>query len=226
MSAETKVPPYGLDHLPAGTRLGLAVSGGADSVALLHLSARLAGEKGWTLRVLHLHHGLRAEAANADAAFVVQQAEMLGVSSTIEQADAAALGQQQRIGLEEAGRLLRYGWFRRLLLAGELDAIATGHTFDDQAETVVAKLLRGSWTAGLAGIYPVVPAAELPGLKVLPPAPLRGVLLRPLLGARRAELRAWLTSSGPPVARGRDQPGAAVYAQPHPPRAAARAERI
>lgn len=188
----------------AGSRLGIAVSGGADSVALLRLAHGLAASQGWRLRVLHVQHGLRGTEAEADATFVESLAATLGIPCDLIRVDTAAAAAERGLGLEEAGRLARYTWWKRLLLAGELDAVATGHTLDDQAETVLAKLLRGAWTAGLAGIYPQLPAQDLPALD-LPPLDLPavagetqaartapGVIVRPLLGARRAALRHWL----------------------------------
>ena len=188
--------------------MAVAVSGGADSVALLRLAHRLAGGHGWTLRVLHVQHGLRGKDSQADAVFVEALAAELSLPCQTFHADAGALARERRIGVEEAGRLLRYGWFARLLdgtAAGAQenapDAIATGHTLDDQAETVLARLLRGAWTSGLAGIYPVVAVADLPG--AVATAPLgsprsmrKGVVVRPLLGVRRDELRAWLAALG------------------------------
>ena len=184
-------PPFCREHLPPGTRFGLAVSGGADSVALLRAAHLLAREQGWVLRVLHLDHGLRGEQSAADVAFVEQLAHALEISCTVEHSAVAAA----QSGLEDAGRLARSTWFARLLQSDELDAIATGHTLDDQAETVLAKLLRGAWTAGLGGIHPAVRAAELPGAHA---GPANGLLVRPLLATRRAELRAWLAFLGQP----------------------------
>ena len=196
--------------LPPGTRLGLAVSGGGDSVALLRLAASLAGGRGWLLHVLHVHHGLRGEAASADADFVRALASEHSLPYQQLDADAAASANAQHTGLEEAGRLLRYSWFRSLLQSGTLDAVATGHTLDDQAETCLAKLLRGAWTRGLGGISPALPAADLPGDPLAEqaadpqPAPARqqgpartdwarvGSIVRPLLGTRREALRGWL----------------------------------
>ncbi len=180
--------PFSHAALPPGTRLGLAVSGGSDSVAMLRIAAGLASREGWTLRVLHVDHGLRGEASTADAGWVQALAEALQLPCFV--LPGGLSGAQA--GLEEAGRRFRYGWFARLLLARELDVIATGHTLDDQAETVLAKLLRGAWTAGLGGIAPVLAATDLPGASGAGP----GVVVRPLLDARRSELRAWLEAIG------------------------------
>jgi tRNA(Ile)-lysidine synthase len=184
-------PLFSIAELPAGTRLALAVSGGADSVALLRLAHGLAERHGWALTVLHVQHGLRGDAALADQAFVKALAGQLAIPCRVLDADVAGKMREQRLGMEEAGRLARYGWFRTLMAAGELDAVATGHTLDDQAETVLAKLLRGAWTSGLGGIHPTLRAADLPGEGTA-----RGFVVRPLLHARREELRAWLRSLG------------------------------
>ncbi len=180
-------PFFSRAALPPGTRLGLAVSGGSDSVALLRLAVEMAGRSGWTLRVLHVEHGLRGEPSLADSRWVDALAQELGLACDVLRGSAAG----GAAGLEEAGRQLRYGWFKQLL-GSELDVIATGHTLDDQAETVLGKLLRGAWTAGLGGIHPAVPAADLPG----DAAPTRGLVVRPLLRARREALRAWLQAIG------------------------------
>ncbi len=178
-------PSFSRTHLPAGTRLGLAVSGGADSVALLLLAALLAGRTGWQLRVLHVDHGLR-EASESDAAWVRALAGGLGLPCEVHRAALGGLA----AGIEEAARAARYRWFNSVLADGGLDAVATGHTLDDQAETVLARLLRGAWTGGLGGIYPVVRAADLPGPQSA------GVVVRPLLCTPREELRAWLRGQG------------------------------
>ena len=186
-------PPFACGLLPPGSRVGLAVSGGADSVALLRLAHVLAPAQGWVLSVLHVDHGLRGEASTGDAAFVRALAARLALPCSVHQANLQS--KTAPSNLEEAGRLARYSWFAQLLQSGALDAIATGHTLDDQAETVLARLLRGAWTAGLAGIRPTVRAAELPGAANAGAA---GLVVRPLLAARRDALRAWLTALGQP----------------------------
>jgi tRNA(Ile)-lysidine synthase len=173
--------------LKPGLRLAVGVSGGADSVALLCALAARGGELGLVLHVAHLHHGLRGAEADGDLKFVRALAEKLGVpfhSARVDVATAAKAGGESgkaRESIEEAARRLRYGWFRQLLTAGEVDAMATAHTRDDQAETVLAKFLRGAWTEGLSGIHPVVAFPE-------------GRILRPLLQASRSEVEAYLGS--------------------------------
>ncbi len=189
MAKSPPLPPFILDHLPAGTRLGLAVSGGADSVALLRLAHLLAPQEGWILSVLHVAYGLRGDESAGDAAFVQALAAELGLPCTVHPAPL----QPDQPGLEDAARQARYRWFAQQLQTGSLHAIATGHTLEDQAETVLGKLLRGAWTAGLAGIHPVVRACDLPGAE---PEAGGGLLVRPLLGTRREALRTWLVSLG------------------------------
>ena len=174
-------------------RVAVAVSGGADSMALLRVLAqeneggRRAGS-GLVLSVAHVHHGIRGADADADAAFVEAMAGELGLRFLRKDVDTPAAAGRDGTGLEEAARTLRYGWFGALLSSGELDAVATGHTLNDQAETVLHKLVRGAWTEGLSGIHPVLkPAAAGPGL-----------ILRPLLGATREQIVSWLTSIGQP----------------------------
>jgi tRNA(Ile)-lysidine synthase len=170
-------------NLRPGMRLTAAVSGGADSVALLRALAGSAAEMGLVVSVAHVHHGMRGADADADAEFVAALAERLGLEFRLHRGDVPARARERGETLEEAARNLRYGWFRELLAAGEADAVATAHTLDDQAETVVQKLLRGAWTEGLGGIHPVVACP-------------RGVILRPFLGVRRAEIEAWLRGLG------------------------------
>jgi tRNA(Ile)-lysidine synthase len=164
-------------------RLAVAVSGGADSVALLRALADAAPELGLVLSVAHMHHGIRGADADADAEFVAALAAKLGLSLHRKDANVPASARENRETLEEAARNLRYAWFSELLQAGSIDAIATAHTLDDQAETVLHKLLRGAWTEGLGGIHPVLTRPE-------------GVILRPFLDVRRQEIEAWLSLIG------------------------------
>ncbi len=194
--------------LRAGDRVYCAVSGGADSVALLLslLEANAAKEPlGLVLGAVHVHHGLRGAEADADESFVRELCGRLDVPLWVEHVDTAARQASEREGVEEAARVLRYGVFRRLLVEGSLDAIATAHTLDDQAETVVMKLLRGAWTEGLGGISLVVETEEMDagvrrsgtGEHAVSGAR-RGRIVRPLLGVRRAEVEAFLRDRGQP----------------------------
>jgi tRNA(Ile)-lysidine synthase len=169
--------------LKPGLRLAVGLSGGADSVALVRALKDRAGELGLVLHAAHLHHGLRGEEADADLEFARSLAVELGLSFHEARVDAAGEARNNGESIEEAARRLRYAWFRQLMASGEVEAVATAHTRDDQAETVLAKFLRGAWTEGLSGIHPVVEFPE-------------GRILRPLLGVTRVEVEAYLRSLG------------------------------
>ena len=171
--------------LRPGLRLGVGVSGGADSVALLRALADRAAALGLILHVAHLHHGLRAADADADLEFVRSLAAQLHIEFHSTRIDTAAEAARAGEGIEEAARRLRYAWFRELMQQLPLDAMATAHTRDDQAETVLAKLLRGAWTEGLSGVHPTVEG-------------LGGLVIRPLLSTSRAEVEAYLRALGQP----------------------------
>jgi tRNA(Ile)-lysidine synthase len=170
-------------------RLAVALSGGADSVALLRALAARSGELGLVLHAAHLHHGLRGAEADADLEFSRNLAAKLDLPfhearvDTAREAQADPKSGKAAESIEEAARRLRYCWFAQLSSKIPLDAMATAHTLDDQAETVLAKFLRGAWTEGLAGIAPKL---ETP----------HGPVMRPLLAATRAEIEAYLRSLG------------------------------
>ncbi len=169
-----------------GERVTIAVSGGADSVALLLAMAASRTETGLVLSSVHVHHGLRGAEADDDAAFVASLAVRLEVPLRTERGDVGMLAAERGKGIEEAARTLRYRVFHALLASREVDAVATAHTLDDQAETVLMKMLRGAWTEGLGGIAPVMQA---PG---------GGRIVRPLLAVRRTEVVAYLEAAGQP----------------------------
>ncbi len=131
----------------------MAVSGGADSVALLRAFAELAPSLEVVLFVLHLNHRLRGPDSDADARFVADLAASLAIESAIESDDVAALAALLHLSIEAAGRHARYAFFQRMAAAHRLDCVATAHSRDDQAETVLLRLLRGTGTSGLAGIH-------------------------------------------------------------------------
>lgn len=161
--------------LRAGQRVGVAVSGGGDSVALLMLLAELRAKLGIVLSAVHFNHKIRGKASDADEKFVAALAEKLGVTLHVGQADVAAEAKREKTNLEDTARRARYGFFERLAQQGVVDIVATAHTMDDQAETVLARILRGTGIPGLAGIHPVA-----------------GKVVRPLLDFRREELRDFL----------------------------------
>src|SRR5579872_714489 len=159
----------------AGERIGVAVSGGADSVALLRLLAELRTQLGIQLLVLHFHHQLRGAEADEDESFVAQLARELGIDFVADRADVAGEARRNGWNLEDAGRRLRYQFFNSVISLRALNRVAVAHTANDQAETVLAHLLRGTGLSGLAGIYPVA-----------------GSIIRPLLEIGREELREYL----------------------------------
>jgi tRNA(Ile)-lysidine synthase len=140
--------------LRAGDRAGIAVSGGADSVALLRLLLELCNELGIVLSVVHFNHNLRGMESDADERFVAQLARHHELELLCDREDVAEHAEVQHLGTEAAARELRYRYFRRVMTEERLNCIATGHTLDDQAETVLLRLVRGAGTRGLAGIYP------------------------------------------------------------------------
>jgi tRNA(Ile)-lysidine synthase len=138
--------------LRPGMRLAVGVSGGADSVALLRGLHGRATELGLVLCVAHLHHGLRGAEADRDLEFVRELAGRLELPFLTRRVDVAAEAARQpgkaAETIEEAARRIRYAWFRELMGRVPLDAVVTAHTLDDQAETVLAKVLRGAWSGG------------------------------------------------------------------------------
>src|ERR1700741_2236616 len=170
--------------MSAGDRVGVAVSGGADSVALLRLLESLRHELGVTLLVLHLDHMLRGTESDADARFVEELARASGLEYIKAREDVRAAATDNGLNLEEAARRLRYGFFERVLADQKATRIAVAHTADDQAETVLGHIMRGTGLTGLAGIYPIVES------------PSGGSIVRPLLQIRRHELRDYLQACG------------------------------
>ncbi len=171
----------GADRLrvPDGAAIVLAVSGGPDSTALLHGAARLATARGWRLTVAHLDHALRPTSAE-EARAVAAAATALGWPSELRRVDVASLAAVEHRSTEDAGRQARYRFLEDVAASLGPDAlIATAHTADDAAETVLLRLVRGAGLRGLRGI----PAR-------------RGRIVRPLLGERRATLRGALDAAG------------------------------
>lgn len=187
-----------------GDTVVIGVSGGPDSLCLLHALHRLAPELDARLHVAHLHHGLRGAEADADAAFVQEIAGSWGLPCTVEQADVAALARQSGASLEEAAREARYAFLARLAAQLGAQAVAVGHNADDQAETVLMHFLRGSGLAGLRGMQPksALPAAGVSGVRCQVSgvkgqvAGGEGCLIRPLLFTPRADILAYCAGQG------------------------------
>jgi tRNA(Ile)-lysidine synthase len=189
--------------LRAGDRLGVAVSGGADSVALLRLLLDLKAELGIVLSVVHLNHKLRGTASDADEAFVSSLAQQFKLEFHSRSADVAKYATDRGMSIETAARDLRYQYFAALFSdaaarAAHLTKIATGHTLDDQAETVLMRLIRGTGMRGLSAIRPHMELlSQAPGWQdsASPPTPC-GEIVRPLLCARRRRLEQFLRDIG------------------------------
>lgn len=189
-TAMKQCPPPALQRslFRPGMRIAVACSGGADSVALLRALLERRSELGLVLSVAHMNHGIRGADSDGDEAFVEELAGRFALPLHLRRADVPGASEANKEGLEEAARNLRYAWFRELLATQQADAVATAHTLDDQAETVLHRLIRGAWTEGLGGIFPV-----------LEPAPREtGRILRPFLAATRREIEAWLGMIGQP----------------------------
>ncbi len=154
-------------HTHGYQRIGAAVSGGADSVFLLHALHEL----GVAAAVLHVNHSLRGAESDADEAFVRSLAEALGLPVHVLLSPVASGN------IEQEARRARYDFFAHHIASGTCDAVATGHTLDDQAETVLYRFLRGAGTAGLSGVRPATASR----------------IIRPLLELRRDDIRRRLT---------------------------------
>lgn len=177
-SVESYIRKHAL--LRAGDRVGAAVSGGADSVALLRLLLELRKDLGIVLSVVHFNHKLRGADSDADEKFVAELARHHQLQFHGESADVAEYAASKQMSLEAAARELRYGFFRRSLRQGCVNRIATAHTLDDQAETVLLRIVRGAGTRGLAGIYPQMSVGS------------EFSVIRPLLDTRRKDLEVYL----------------------------------
>ena len=164
-----------------GGRLGIGVSGGADSVAMLRIFAELRTHLGIAVLVLHFNHQLRGTEADEDERFVKALAEEFHLEFESGRADVAGEARLHGWNVEDAARRLRYQFFASVAEARGLNRVAVAHTANDQAETVLSHLLRGTGLTGLAGIYPVA-----------------GLIIRPLLELGREELREFLSDLGQP----------------------------
>jgi tRNA(Ile)-lysidine synthase len=180
--------------LAPGDRVGVAVSGGADSVALLRLLLDLRKELGIVLSVVHFNHKLRGAEAEADERFVAELAQPHKLQFHHSSGNVSEHAAKQRLSLETAARELRYRYFRRLLIEGHLTRIATAHTLDDQAETVLLRLVRGAGSRGLAGIYPQLSVVSPRFSEIIQPRV--PAIVRPLLSVRRKDLEAYLDKIG------------------------------
>ena len=180
MTLRDKVLRFAGEHamLPEGVRVLCACSGGQDSVCLLHL---LCGMEHVSVVCAHFNHGLRGAESDRDEAFVKELCAGLGVPCVTGCGDVSAFAAEHGLGIEDAARTLRYAFLERTAEETGCGRIATAHNAEDNAETVLLNLIRGSGTRGLGGIPPV-----------------RGSIVRPLLTATRAEIGAYLEENGLP----------------------------
>jgi tRNA(Ile)-lysidine synthase len=187
--------------IPRKELVVVGVSGGADSVCLLHVLAKWRRTLGIRLHIAHLNHQLRGVESEADAEYVSNLACLLGIPSTIESRDVAAHRTERNCSIEEAARELRYAFFAAVARKMGARRIAIGHTRDDQVETVLMHILRGTGTTGLCGLAPCSPMAyDSQGMSSpVFPLPLRDsplslrakrsnlLIVRPLLDITREE---------------------------------------
>ena len=167
--------------LSNGGKILCAVSGGADSMCLLSLLKDLEGTLNIRVSAAHFEHGIRGEESLRDLHFVRDYCRQSGIPFISEQGNVPDYAAQRGLGTEEAARILRYEFLERARILMECDVIATAHNMDDNAETVIFNLLRGSGTAGLSGIPPV-----------------RDRIIRPLLCMPRSEIEKYLLDNGIP----------------------------
>ena len=165
--------------LEQGSRVIAAVSGGADSVCLLHILVTLKEKFGLEIQTVHVHHGLRGAEADRDAEFVRELSEQWKVPCLVVYRDAAAYARERGMGEEEAGRELRYEAFYEAAKALHGARIAVAHHQEDQAETILHNLFRGSGLKGLGGM-----------------APVRDRVIRPLLCVGRRDIQEYLEEQG------------------------------
>jgi tRNA(Ile)-lysidine synthase len=180
--------------LEPGTTIVVGVSGGCDSLCLLHVLRRLCSEKDWSLHVAHLNHCLRGADADEDMVFVALRAIDWELPCTVQAIDIRTIAQLRRLSIEETSRQVRYGFLANVARHVGARAIAVGHHADDQSETVLMHFLRG---AGLAGLRGMSSAVDLDNLHMInnrhvPSSTSSKIrLVRPLLSVRRTEIEAY-----------------------------------
>ncbi len=166
--------------LSFGDRVGIGVSGGPDSVALLHLMARVAKNYGLALVIIHLNHGLRGKESDREEEFVQELGESMKISVESTKVNIPLIKEKEKGSLENICRKERYKYFTQVAKNLHIGKIALGHNLNDQAETIVMKFLRGSGLEGLKGILPVRDA----------------IYIRPLIEVTRDEILLFLESEG------------------------------
>lgn len=171
------IEEYGL--IKPGETVLVGVSGGPDSVALLHALLSISTGMGFRVAAAHLNHGIRAEAADADEQFVRELCDVLGAPLWAEKADVPSIAKQNGWTLEQAGREERYAFLHRVKEKAGAQRVAVAHHMDDQAESILLHMTRGTGLAGLVGM-----------------TPMRGDIIRPLLFVRRADVEEYIAQEG------------------------------
>lgn len=177
---ELRVLDFIREHhlVPVDSCLLVAVSGGPDSVCLLHILLRLKDELGIRLHLAHLNHQLRGTESEADARYVDEMARQLGIPATVARGDVARHQAEKRISLEEAAREVRYTFLAETARSVGADRVAVGHTSDDNVETILMHLVRGTGTTGLQGLKPYLKWRMVDG---------DFAVIRPLLAVSRGD---------------------------------------
>jgi len=184
---ESRVKDFIQRHnlISTGQAIVVGVSGGVDSVCLLHILARWRTEFDIRLHIAHLNHQLRGDESQADAKYVTSLASKLGIPVTIGKHDVAAYRDKRNCSIEEAARELRYDFLARVATDVGADRVAVGHTRDDQVETILMHILRGAGTSGLRGLKP---CSSIPSeSRQLSAIGYRILVIRPLLDVTREE---------------------------------------
>ncbi len=171
------IKKYGM--LAAGDRVLVAVSGGPDSVCLLHVLRELAVDFNLSLHIMHLDHMFRGAESAAEASFVADLAKQLSIPATIEKRDVPAYCLERGLSSQTGAREVRYSFFEKVAHTTGASRIATGHTANDQAETFLMRLARGAGISGLSAIPPV-----------------RGAIIRPLIDVTREAVMTYLQANG------------------------------
>ena len=169
------------EMLPESGLVLVCVSGGADSMCLLEAMLHISYERGFEVGVAHYNHGLRGDESDRDEAFVKEYSEACGAAFYSGDGDVMGYARSRGLGVEMAARDMRYGFFQDLAQTLDAKRIATAHTADDNAETMILNLARGAGTNGLSGIPPK-----------------RGMIVRPLLQTSRDELMQFIIERGIP----------------------------
>jgi len=187
-SLETRVLSFIQQHqLISGGKLVVAVSGGPDSVCLLHILTKLQKELQTSLHIAHLNHKLRGAESEADAEYVSELARKFNIPATIEGREVKGYQRQKRLSLEEAAREVRYGFLAEVAKAIGADLVAVGHTRDDHIETILLHLIRGTGTRGLRGLQPATEWKSKTGSIII---------IRPLLEVSRKETEEYCQRHG------------------------------